>query len=64
MHTTYRVTSKAGQLLGVFPKGELVAVKALVDSNPGAEVKAVVTIANPCNLHPAFEADYCPTCGH
>ena len=63
MTTTYRVTSKAGELLGIFPKGELLAVKALVDANPGAEVKPVVTIDNPCAAHPAYEADYCPACG-
>lgn len=63
MHTTYRVTSKAGELLGIFPKGELLAVKALVDANPGAAVKAVVSIDNPCSKHAAYEADNCPSCG-
>lgn len=63
MHTTYRVTSKAGELLGIFPKGELGAVKALVDANPGADVKPVVTIDNPCATHAAYEADNCPACG-
>lgn len=63
MNTSYRVTSPAGQLLGIYPKAELAAVKALVAQHPGANVKAVVTIDNPCAAHPAFEADYCPTCG-
>lgn len=63
MNTSYRVISATGSLLGIYPKGELVAVKALVDANPGAEVKVVVTIDNPCASHPAYEADYCPACG-
>lgn len=63
MNTSYRVTSSAGELLGIFPKGELLAVKALVDANPGAQVKPVVTIDNPCAKHAAFEADNCPSCG-
>ena len=63
MNTSYRVTTAAGELLGIFPKGELLAVKALVDANPGAQVKAVVTIDNPCKVHAAFEADNCPSCG-
>lgn len=63
MNTSYRVTSKTGELLGIFPKGALLEVKALVQANPGAEVKPVVTIDNPCAAHPAFEADNCPACG-
>jgi hypothetical protein len=63
MNTSYRVTNQAGELLGIFPKGELAAVKALVDANPGANVKPVVTIDNPCAKHAAFEADNCPACG-
>lgn len=62
MNTSYRVTNQAGELLGVFPKGELLAVKALVDANPGASVKAVVSHVA-CDQHPAFEADNCPACG-
>lgn len=63
MNTSYRVTSAAGELLGIFPKGELDAVKVLVDANPGASVKPVVTIDNPCSQHAAYEADNCPSCG-
>lgn len=63
MTTTYRVTNQAGELLGIYPKGELAAVKALVDANPGAEVKPVVSIDNPCGQHAAYEADNCPVCG-
>ena len=63
MNTSYRVTSPAGHLLGIFPKGELAAVKALVEANPGAQVKPVVTIDNPCDVHAAYEADNCPVCG-
>lgn len=62
MNTSYRVTHN-GELLGIFPKGELAAVKALVDANPGAEVKPVVSIDNPCSEHPVYEADNCPACG-
>ena len=63
MNTSYRVTNAAGELLGIFPKDELLAVKALVQANPGAQVKPVVTIDNPCSKHSAFEADNCPACG-
>jgi len=62
MNTSYRVTSPAGELLGIFPKGELAAVKALVDANPGAQVKPVVSYAA-CSKHAAYEADNCPVCG-
>lgn len=63
MNTSYRVSTGAGELLGIFPKGELLAVKALVQANPGAQVVPVVTIDNPCSKHAAFEADNCPSCG-
>ena len=63
MNTSYRVTSSAGHLLGIFPKGGLAAVKALVDANPGAHVKPVVTIDNPCTEHPAYDVGNCPACG-
>lgn len=63
MSTSYRVTSSTGQLLGVFPQGSLLSVKSLVEANPGAQVKTVTSISNPCANHPAFEADNCPTCG-
>jgi len=62
MNTSYRVTSPAGELLGIFPKGELAAVKALVDANPGAQVKPVVSYTA-CSKHAAYEADNCPVCG-
>jgi len=62
MNTSYRVTSPAGELLGIFPKGELAAVKALVDANPGAHVKPVVSYVA-CSKHAAYEADNCPACG-
>lgn len=63
MNTSYRVTSAAGHLLGIFPKSELAAVKTLVEANPGAQVKPVVTIDSPCTEHAAYEADNCPLCG-
>lgn len=62
MTTSYRVTSKAGELLGIFPKGELAAVKALVVAHPGAEVKPVVSY-EACSEHPAYEVGNCPLCG-
>jgi len=62
MNTSYRVTSAAGNLLGIFPKGELAAVKALVDANPGASVKPVVSY-DACTQHPAYEVGNCPACG-
>lgn len=62
MTTTYRVTSKAGELLGIFPKDELAAVKTLVDANPGAQVKPVVSY-DACSEHPAYEVGNCPACG-
>lgn len=63
MNTSYRVTTAAGELIGIYPKGELAAVKALVNANPGAQVKPVVTIDNPCAVHATYEADNCPVCG-
>ena len=62
--TSYRVTDQAGGLLGIFPKSELTAVKALVSAHPGSHVRPVVTITGAtCAAHPAFEADNCPSCG-
>ena len=63
MNTSYRVTNAAGEIIGIFPKGDLRSVKALVEANPGAQVKAVVTADSPCATHPSFEAHNCPSCG-
>lgn len=62
MNTSYRVTDSTGTLLGIFPKGELAAVKTLVDANPGAQVKPVVSY-DACTEHPAYEVGNCPACG-
>ena len=61
--TRLQVRSTSGELLGIFPKGEMAAVKALVAANPGAEVKVTVAADSPCHLHPAYAADNCPSCG-
>lgn len=62
MNSTYHVTSKSGELLGIFPNAELAAVKALYDANPGASIKPVVTYTA-CAKHPAYEPHNCPFCG-
>lgn len=63
MNSTYQVRTATGELLGIFGAGSLLDVKALVQANPGAVVKSVVTIDSPCHSHPAFEASNCPACG-
>lgn len=63
MHTTYRVTSSTGSLLGTYTRAGFAAIRTMLDANPGAIVTPVVRIDNPCAAHPAFEADYCPSCG-
>lgn len=63
MTRTYRITSANGELLGIIPVADMAAVKALVDANPGAKIKAHAAITNPCTKHPAFESDNCPGCG-
>lgn len=61
MNTTFTVLSATGAALGSFDN--LIDVKATVQANPGAEVKVSVAISNACTAHPAYEADYCPSCG-
>lgn len=61
MSTSYRVTSKEGKLLATV--GTLSEVMNFLAASPGADVKAVVTVDNPCAAHPAYEADNCPACG-
>lgn len=63
MSTKYVVRGARGELLGIFPKGEMAKLKTFVAANPGAGVKPVVTADNPCPLHVAYEADNCPACG-
>lgn len=66
MHTRFEVRAREGELLGIFPAplAECAEqVKALIAAHPGAEVKSVVTLDDPCAAHPAYEADNCPTCG-
>lgn len=62
MNTSYRVTDSTGNLLGIYPKGALLEVKALVEANPGAQVKPVVSY-DACAEHPAYEVGNCPACG-
>lgn len=63
MSTKFKVTDTRGVLLGIFPKGEMGRLKAFVAANPGARVKPIVTVDNPCPMHVAYEADNCPACG-
>lgn len=67
MNTTYRITSRKGQTLATVAKSEdgshWAEIKAIVEANPGAEVKPVVTLTSRCEAHPAFEPDNCPSCG-
>lgn len=63
MTSIYRVTDAAGNVVGEFATTDMAAVRAAVAAHPGAKVKAVTTIDNPCAVHPAFEADNCPGCG-
>lgn len=66
MHSRFVVRSMSGELLGIFPApihAHAGAIRALMADNPGAEVRAMVSVENPCRLHPPFEADNCPACG-
>lgn len=63
MSTKFQVTNARGDLLGIFPKGEMPALKAFVAANAGAKVKPLVTVDNPCAQHVAYAADNCPLCG-
>ena len=66
MHSRFEVRSREGELLGIFPSPiseHVDEVRALIDRHPGADVRPVVTLDNPCAEHPAYEADNCPACG-
>lgn len=63
MKMNYWVSSKRGDILAVIPVEHIDEVKALVNANPGATIKAHASIDNPCAKHPAYEADNCPGCG-
>ncbi|GAB2878546.1 hypothetical protein GCM10027026_31640 [Myroides odoratimimus subsp. xuanwuensis] len=66
MHTRFEVRSRSGDLLGIFPgpiEDHADQVSALMAERPGADVRPVVTLDNPCEGHPAYEADNCPGCG-
>lgn len=66
MHTRFEVRTATGDLLGIFPGSvaEYAAeVRALIADHPDAEVRPVVTVDEPCKLHPSYEADNCPDCG-
>lgn len=58
MNTTYRVTTTTGTTT----VDSLAEVKALVQADPTASVKAVVTY-EPCPQHKGYEATNCPVCG-
>ena len=66
LHSRFEVRSREGSLLGIFPapiSEHAEEVRALIAAHPGAEVRSKVTSDNPCEEHPAFEADNCPACG-
>lgn len=63
MNTKFKVTDARGELLGIFPKGDMPALRAFVAANVGAEVKPLVTVDNPCTKHAAYDAENCPLCG-
>lgn len=66
MHTRFEVRSATGDLLGIFPApvaDHAEQIRALIAGHPGADVKPVVTLDDPCPNHPAYEADNCPSCG-
>lgn len=66
MHSRFEVRSRDGELLGIFPAStseHADAVRSLIAEHPGANVRPVVTLDNPCVEHPAYEADNCPICG-
>lgn len=53
-------------LLGICPApiaDHADAVRALIDKDPGADVKPVVTLNAPGGEHPAYAAKHCPICG-
>lgn len=66
MHTRFEVRTRDGELLGIFPapiSDHAEDVRALIANHPGADVKPVVTLDNPCSEHPAYESGNCPICG-
>ncbi|MFC4785363.1 hypothetical protein ACT8ZV_12870 [Nocardioides sp. MAHUQ-72] len=66
MNTRFEVRSARGELLGIFPapiSDHAEAVRSLITDHPGADVRPVVSIDDPCAAHPAYEASNCPACG-
>ncbi len=66
MNSRFEVRNRDGKLLGIFPapiSEHAERVRALIEDHPGADVKPVVTLDNPCAEHTAYEADNCPLCG-
>lgn len=63
MSTKYKVVNARGELLGIFPKGDVAGLKVFVACRPGAQIKPIVTADHPCLRHAAYEADNCPACG-
>lgn len=66
LHSRFEVRGRDGALLGIFPapiSDHADAVRALIEKNPGAEVRSTVSPDSPCAEHPAYEGGNCPICG-
>lgn len=66
MHSRFEVRGRGGELLGIFPSpisDHAEQIKTLIADHPGAEVRSVTSLENPCPDHRAYEADNCPVCG-
>lgn len=66
MTTRFEVRTRSGELLGIFPgpiSDHADQIRALIADHPGAAIKPVVAVDDPCSHHPAYTADNCPTCG-
>lgn len=66
MTTTFEVRDATGTLLGAFPgrlADHVADIRALIAEHPGADLRPVVTVDDPCPDHPPYERTYCPPCG-
>lgn len=66
MATRIEVRDTDGQLIMAFlgPLSEHSNhIRTLLDANPGARVRPVVSVSDPCPIHRAFERENCPSCG-
>jgi hypothetical protein len=61
MHINVTVTSTTGVTLGVF--GSIEAAVSTIKFNTGSTYDIKSVIDRPCDEHPSFEADNCPSCG-